>query len=176
MASSPAIIEQARSRARSYWRADGIPALVRGFQTMFWATGIYMLGHGSHSRFWQELVFWLAICLDRGVVLSLKSRITYPRTGYVAPPPQFHATHDDFVLLRLNHNDLAAEPPSPGPKISLVGMVALVLAAYAAFLALVSLVGPRRIAVVLGAAGLFLTLYGAAKLLIYLRQNHGPAE
>jgi hypothetical protein len=176
MASSPTILEQARSRARSYWRADGIPALVRGFQAMCWAAGIYLLGHGPHSGFWRHFVFWLAICLDRGVILSLKGRITYPRTGYVAPPPQFHATHDDFVLLRLNDDDLAAEPASAGPKISLVGMVALVLTAYAAFLALVSLVGPRPIVVVLGAAGLFSTLYGAAKLLIYLRRNRRPIE
>jgi len=88
---------------------------------MCWAAGIYMLGYGPHSGFWRHLVFWLAICLDRGVILALKSRITYPRTGYVAPPPQFHATHDDFVLLHLHDDDLAAEPASPGPKISLVG-------------------------------------------------------
>lgn len=179
MASSsdtPAILEQARSRARSYWRTDGIPPLVRGFQAMCWAAGIYMLGYSPHSGFWLNLVFWLAICLDRGVILSLKSRITYPRTGYVAPPPQFHTTHDDFVLLHLHDDDLAAEPASPGPKISLVGVVALVLAAYGAFLVLVSLVGPRPIAVVLGVAGLFSMLYGAARLLIYLRQNRRSVE
>jgi hypothetical protein len=93
MESSPAIVEQARSRAQSYWRAD---------------------------------------------------------------------------------DDLTVEPASPGPKISLLGVAALALAAYAAFLALVSLVGLRPIAVVLGAAGLFSTLYGAAKLLIYMRQNRRP--
>ncbi len=143
---------------------------------MCWAVGIYMLGYGPHSRFWQDLVFWLAICLDRGVILFLKNRITYPRTGYVAPPPRFHATQDDFVLLHLNDDDLAAEPASPGPKISLVGMVALVLAAYATFLALVSLVGLRPITVVIGSVGMLSTLYGATRLLIYLRQNRRPVE
>ncbi len=176
MPSSPATVEQVRGRARSYWRVDGIPWLVRGLQAMCWAFAIFLLARGPHSSFYSNLAVLAALCLDRGAILFLKSRITYPRTGYVAPPPQFHATNDDFVLLRLNDGDFAAEPASPGRKLSLVGVVALVLAAYAAFLALVSLIGPRPIAVALGAAGLFSMLYGAAKLLIYMRQNRRPVE
>ena len=134
MPSSPATVEQVRGRARSYWRVDGIPWLVRGLQAMCWAFAIFLLARGPHSSFYSNLAVLAALCLDRGAILFLKSRvITYPRTGYVAPPPQFHATNDDFVLLRLNDGDFAAEPASPGRKLSLVGVVALVLSRVCGF-------------------------------------------
>ena len=110
------------------------------------------------------------------MILFLKSRITYPRTGYVSPPPPFQATHDELVLLRLNDDDLSSERSAPGPNISLVAIVALVLAVYAAFLMLESRIGFHWIAILIGSAGLLSSLLGTIKLLNYLRQNRRPAE
>ena len=175
MPSPPGTLEQVRGRARSYWHVDGIPWLVRGLQAMCWALVIFMVGHGPHSSIYFNLVVIVAIFLDRGTILFLKTRITYPRTGYVSPPPPFRATHDDFVLLRLNDDDLPPEP-APWPKVSLVTMVALMLAAYAAFLALVPLIRIQWIAVAIASAGLLLALSGATRLLLYLRRTRNLAE
>ncbi len=175
MGASPASLEQVRGRARSYWHVDVIPWLVRGLQAMCWALVIFLVGHGPHSSVYFNLVALVAICLDRGTILFLKSRITYPRTGYVSPPPPFQATHDDFVLLRLNDDDRSPEP-TPRPKVSLLTMVALMLAAYAGFLALESLIRLQWIAIAIASAGLLLALSGATRLLIYLRRTRKPAK
>jgi hypothetical protein len=134
-----------------------------------------LVARGPHSSFYFNLAAFVALSLDRGAILFLKTRITYPRTGYVSPPPPFHVTHDDVVLLRLNDYHLSAEPP-PRPKISMVAMVALMLAAYIGFLLLASMIGLQWIAIVTASVGLILALFGVIKLLIYLRQTSRPAE
>lgn len=170
---SPPSFEEVQSRARSYWNVDGIPRLVRGLQLMCWAGVIFLVGRGPHSTLYFNLAALAALCLDRGAILFLKRRVTFPRTGYVSPPPPFQVTHQDFVLLRLHDDDLPIEL-SPRPKISMVTMVALMVAAYVGFVALAALIGLQWIAIMTAMVGLLLALSGATKLLIYIRRHHRP--
>jgi hypothetical protein len=85
-------VHEAQDRARRYWESDGLVFLVAGL-------GLAMLGAGdlwAHSsalsareEFSADVVRMAAICFlaAQGRVAEwLKARITYPRTGYVAPP------------------------------------------------------------------------------------------
>lgn len=83
---SNAILE-ARRRARDYWDIDGFPALMAGAYTVL--VGVIWL---PSDRPWPGVVFvlwlgaWIFVAEIKGTLEWLKSRITYPRTGYVAPP------------------------------------------------------------------------------------------
>lgn len=88
--------------ARAYWRADGIPALVVGLAyTMVVGSVVTLfLVALNYSPDWNWLtqpilVLWLPGAVIFSVWLAnnyeeivewMKVRITYPRTGYVAPP------------------------------------------------------------------------------------------
>jgi hypothetical protein len=98
-------IEQADHRAKDYWLSDGIPALVFGaaYIVLFLEVCaifvlLYLLPHVGSNWLWLFNSAFVASPV--AVILSLvwfglwhediiefiKSRITYPRTGYVAPP------------------------------------------------------------------------------------------
>ena len=81
-------------RAAAYWFVDGLPEIVSGM-------GLVALGGGAvwlnslKPLSWQARVaatvpalVLLAVVFvyDRSIALFLKSRITFPRTGYVRPP------------------------------------------------------------------------------------------
>src|SRR6476660_1949338 len=82
-------ILEAKRRARDYWDIDGLPALLAGANTVL--LGVICLPPDSH-RPWSGaalvlwLVAWFFVAECKGTLEWLKSRITYPRTGYVAPP------------------------------------------------------------------------------------------
>ena len=86
---SNAILE-ARRRARDYWDIDGLPALLAGTATVSY--GVLWLPTDNHLPRWWGValvlgLFALLLLSESKRALEwLKSRITYPRTGYVAPP------------------------------------------------------------------------------------------
>jgi len=80
-------------RAAAYWYADGLPDLIFGATLLLFATGgllwqvfaphqhaldLYLMSIGFALHFWKE----------RDVLDFLKSRMTYPRTGYAQPPEE----------------------------------------------------------------------------------------
>jgi MFS family permease len=84
-------IFEAKRRARDYWDIDGLPALVAGAVAFLW--GVLSLSGSWHLPLWTSALFiglwffWIFLLWKRKVALEwLKSRITYPRTGYAAPP------------------------------------------------------------------------------------------
>jgi hypothetical protein len=98
-------IEQADHRAKDYWFSDGIPALVFGAAYIVLLLEVcaifgflYLLPHVSSNWLWlfnsafvaSPVVVFLSLVWfglwHEDIIEFIKSRITYPRTGYVAPP------------------------------------------------------------------------------------------
>lgn len=87
---------QAERRARSYWDIDGLATIAQAVAVLisglwFW----YMNASGAWGRDQTNvaaMVCLVGILLDTirkpGIILWLKTKVTYPRTGYVAPPAQ----------------------------------------------------------------------------------------
>src|SRR4051794_22670058 len=81
-------------RAAGYWFIDGLPELVAGIGLVMLAGSLIWL-HQIHPSGWPiRLGFSVFVLISLGVVftyhrpitLFLKSRLTFPRTGYVRPP------------------------------------------------------------------------------------------
>jgi hypothetical protein len=83
-------------RAAAYWFADGFPEIVLGVTLILCAlAGILWSLYGPlpHAR---QLVAFLLVTAgfllyyftERPILEFLKSRVTYPRTGYVQPPEE----------------------------------------------------------------------------------------
>jgi hypothetical protein len=81
-------------RAAAYWFIDGLPELVAGIGLVALGGGMVWF-HQFHPRSWPVRVALLAVGLvsllivfscHRAITLFLKSRVTFPRTGYVRPP------------------------------------------------------------------------------------------
>ena len=98
---------QLARRARGYWNVDGLPTLVGASVYLASVGGLFALASllwVGNSGFWDSLVqvlaalaittlpFWAIAFLiwwsvnGEDVIAWFKLRITYPRTGYVAPP------------------------------------------------------------------------------------------
>src|SRR5882724_353098 len=107
---SNAILE-ARRRARDYWDIDGLPALLEGATTVLF--GVIWLPPESHRPWpgialvlWLVAWFFLAEC--KGTLEWLKSRITYPRTGYVAPPKVTpYSKRDPYTIISITKEPVA---------------------------------------------------------------------
>lgn len=104
MTQSPVL--EAERRARRSWFADGLPSLVMG--TGFLAMGLCfylnlqplhhrtLLHGGAHAHSFGLLSFaatllsmvlyFVIIIRQKQIIEWLKTKITYPRTGYAAPP------------------------------------------------------------------------------------------
>jgi hypothetical protein len=84
-------ILEAKRHAVDYWDSDGLPALVGGFSAVlfgvFWLVilGRFRLSWGEVLLSFVPMVLLKSVLEDKGFVEWLKGRITYPRTGYVAP-------------------------------------------------------------------------------------------
>ena len=85
-------ILSAELRARNYWFVDGLPNLVTGMVLVLIGAAL-LAGQVKPERplllgvSLVAIVLYLAFALRiRQVVEWLKARITYPRTGYTAPP------------------------------------------------------------------------------------------
>jgi len=98
-------------RAASYWFVDGLPDIVLGVTVLvFGALGLWWRIHVPKPWMKLDLLligtgFCLILWKGREILDFLKSRLTYPRTGYVQPPEEFERT---VVLTTLS---LKPEPP-----------------------------------------------------------------
>jgi len=90
MYSSSTSILDAEQRARRYWYADGIPTLVVGMGLVL--CGFSLLSAQRETPLYTVASFaalglYAVFVLKRIEIVDwLKSRFTYPRTGYVPPP------------------------------------------------------------------------------------------
>ncbi len=102
-------------RAASYWFVDGLPDILAGMTLLlFGAVGLWWCIHLSTPAAQPHFFFIAAGLLllfwkGRAVLDFLKSRVTYPRTGYVRPP-------DESSVTRLgNPATLITMSLTPGP-------------------------------------------------------------
>lgn len=114
---SNAILE-ARRRARDYWDIDGLPALLAGAATVSY--GVLWLPTDNHLPRWWGValvlgLFALLLLSESKRALEwLKSRITYPRTGYVAPPQADTASErDPYTIMSIMKEPEAQELLAP---------------------------------------------------------------
>jgi len=109
----PSPVLSARQRALHYWFADGFSTLVAGFACLLFAFYVF---YGHNRRFTPLSILaalfllfaYLAITLrQREIVEWLKSRITYPRTGFALPPslPEESATYANLTVLALHEGE-----------------------------------------------------------------------
>lgn len=92
MTGSESPVVRAEQRAWNYWFVDGLPSLVSGVACVLIATSL--LSGATRPRHTilvivgivSLLLYVFLLIRLKNVVEWLKERITYPRTGYVAPP------------------------------------------------------------------------------------------
>jgi len=109
MPSTPSSVLSARQRALRYWFADGFSTLLAGFACLLFAFCMFYI----HNRRFTPLLILVALLLlcayvgltlrQRDVVEWLKSRFTYPRTGFALPPnlPEEASVYADLTVLAL---------------------------------------------------------------------------
>ena len=86
-------VHEAEKRAQRYWNVDGLPELMMGLVWIVWGAA-WLLGQGlprgSVSNIYWTLTPLLLVVTGLAAVWAtkkLKSRITFPRTGYVEWKP-----------------------------------------------------------------------------------------
>ena len=114
MPPSPSPVMDAERRAWSYWFIDGLPNLVAGVLCLL-ISSVYALASAGPRHVRSPLVITLvAVAFGiYGVVFFrlrqtlewLKSRITYPRTGYTTPPyfVNWNAAPIELTMLNLSN-------------------------------------------------------------------------
>jgi hypothetical protein len=101
-------------RAASYWFVDGLPDLMFGLALILFGTaGLLWRMYAPHpwNRFYFVLIaggFMLLFWKGRETLDFLKSRVTYPRTGY-AQPPEEPPTRDKLITLSIEPRPPADE-------------------------------------------------------------------
>ncbi|HEY2911872.1 MAG TPA: hypothetical protein VGK21_00805 [Candidatus Angelobacter sp.] len=105
----------ARRRARDYWDIDGLPALVAGTTTV--SVGVIcspLKIHGLGGALVLVLCAWFFLTEGKGTLKWLKSRITYPRTGYVAPPQAYRdSEREPYTIISITKEPEAEEQLAP---------------------------------------------------------------
>jgi hypothetical protein len=107
-------ILDAKRHARDYWDIDGLPALLVGANTVL--LGVLWLPTDRHRSWWgAALVLGLCALLflseSKKTLEWLKSRITYPRTGYVAAPQADpDSKRDPYSIISIIKEPEAKEP------------------------------------------------------------------
>jgi hypothetical protein len=89
---SPSSLIAADQRASRYWFDDGLPTILVGTAYLLMSFFLLYPREGSSTfaaiaAFAAMAGFGILILRQRQILDWLKSRITYPRTGYAAPPP-----------------------------------------------------------------------------------------
>ena len=115
MNSSTSPILDAKQRAWRYWFADGLPTLVAGLCCLLFAFDILYPRQGAEAPLSPLSVavsvavslaavglYGAGLLRHREIVEWLKTRITYPRTGYVRPPFASERTTLPLTLLDLS--------------------------------------------------------------------------
>ena len=84
-------IVEAGRRAKTYWEIDGLPAMLVGASTILIGLLLYFASFQSAWFLPALAVFFLlwSVLNKKETLEKLKARITYPRTGYVAPPQAY---------------------------------------------------------------------------------------
>ena len=103
-------IKSPGKRAAAYWFIDGLPEILFGL--FFLIPGILVTVLAGYIRIQHPWIRWIGMllgllgysiwCFHRPVLNFLKSRITYPRTGYAHPPIDFPTkapSHPDCKIL-----------------------------------------------------------------------------
>jgi hypothetical protein len=95
MPSITSSVLQAERRARSYWDIDGLVVIVQAIAVLLAGLWFLYINHSNEllsrdPRRGSAVVLMVLILLDgvrksSPIVRWLKAKITYPRTGYVAP-------------------------------------------------------------------------------------------
>jgi len=84
-------VVQARNKAWRYWNIDGLFMMVQGFALALLGAAI-LLGHHQRSILLPALPYLASMAIQADQIFTkkivgwLKTRIIYPRTGYVALP------------------------------------------------------------------------------------------
>ncbi len=104
-------------RAAAYWFSDGLPEIVTGAEFALCGAGLMLVRDLSTSILRATVAFGyvlLFLCLlngwDRGVTGFLKSRVTYPRTGYARPPVDLDRVYSRQIFTLLHLNSPAGAP------------------------------------------------------------------
>jgi hypothetical protein len=98
-------------RAAAYWFIDGLPEIVAGIGFVALGGGLLWF-HQIQPHSWSVRVAFVALGImslmivfvyDRSIGLFLKSRVTFPRTGYVRPPSDWEqvSQRETFISLGL---------------------------------------------------------------------------
>src|SRR5215467_1593752 len=81
------ILAEARRRAKNYWEIDGLPRIVSGlFSLLFGVLFLWLSPSPFSLLLFAGMVVLYLFEVQGGqqeIVKWLKTRITYPRTGYV---------------------------------------------------------------------------------------------
>jgi hypothetical protein len=106
-------------RAASYWSVDGLPEILRGLALIILGGfSSLFLAPGPFTRLGMLAVLGVTygyfFLVERVILDALKSRLTYPRTGYVQPPDPAWSLREPPVPLTLGLNEpyvLSSFPP-----------------------------------------------------------------
>ena len=115
MSNSPTPIFLAENRSWTYWFADGLPQLLIGISVMLFGFFFIYMGTPSSSNALVVLAIvafgaYMVIQIRAPQILGwLKTRITYPRTGYAASP---YFANKNNICRDANLN----LPPAPDPN------------------------------------------------------------
>jgi hypothetical protein len=145
-------------RAASYWFVDGLPEIVLGLALFVSAAlGLLWRMYVPSLRVSHGLVvgvgFLLYTFMGRSILDVLKSRITYPRTGYVQPPEDMEGPKGGTLTT------LSLQPgPPPRGNVTSFGRRTVAVIFVFVFLVIPSAGSPRWFVPVLTAA-LAATLY-----------------
>src|SRR5450755_151473 len=108
MNSSPSPILDAGQRAWRYWFADGLPTLVAGLCSLSFGFSTLYAGQRAETPLSVAVslaglgLYGAVLFRHREIVEWLKTRVTYPRTGYVRPPFASEDTTLPLTLLALS--------------------------------------------------------------------------
>jgi hypothetical protein len=97
----------AQHRAWNYWFDDGLPTLVGGFGCFVFGLS-FIFDRPPLFRLLLAVPYYLILLRNRSIIEWLKTKLTYPRTGYVTPP---YCSQDELPPLpHLTSVSLHADP------------------------------------------------------------------
>jgi len=100
-------IVEASRRAKTYWEIDGLPVMLVGASTILIGLLLYFATFQSAWFLPALAVFFLlwSVLNKKETLEKLKARITYPRTGYVAPH-QAYEQAEYLSTVRLSKSEI----------------------------------------------------------------------
>lgn len=118
MPENPSPVALAERRAWTYWSADGLPSILIGIGCLTMAF-ILFADHSRLPRVLDVILLVATLALYSFIMISnrqilewLKARLTYPRTGYVAPPYSAGFDRFSFQSVALDLSQAGPDVPS----------------------------------------------------------------